>query len=269
MTVRLFTRAVAVVGIGAVALLGLNAPVRAQSQQAHGQQAEQKKAKPQKAEKQAQQAEKKQEHEQVRQEHLSAQDQQVLIHRQELRLEQYRKHLDQQQRVAEKHSAQLQRQSRKAQFRYQQQYLARLRQQQLQIQNLGRYNYAGDPYFYTPSTYRYVRDGRSYETNQYGADLLQHAVNYGYEEGSRAGLADRQDRWDFNYQDSYAYQDGNYGYEGFYVDRDDYNSYFREGFRRGYEDGYNSRAQYGTYSNGKGTLLETVLAAILSFQSIR
>ena len=39
---------------------------------------------------------------------------------------------------------------------------------------------------------------------------------------------------------------------GFYVDRDDYNYYFREGFRRGYEDGYNGRYQYGTYSGRQG-----------------
>ena len=36
--------------------------------------------------------------------------------------------------------------------------------------------------------------GRYYETNQYGADLLRQAVNYGYDQGVRAGQADRQDR---------------------------------------------------------------------------
>ena len=80
--------------------------------------------------------------------------------------------------------------------------------------------------------------------------MLRQAVNYGYEEGFAAGQADRQDRWAFNYQDSYAYQDGNYGYGGFYVERDDYNYYFREGFRRGYEDGYYGRYRYGVYATG-------------------
>ncbi|MEK6286203.1 MAG: hypothetical protein AABO57_10715 [Acidobacteriota bacterium] len=56
--------------------------------------------------------------------------------------------------------------------------------------------------------------------------------------------ADRQDHWGSNYEDSYAYRDTNYGYSGYYVERDDYNYYFREGFRRGYEDGYNSRYQW-------------------------
>jgi hypothetical protein len=40
------------------------------------------------------------------------------------------------------------------------------------------------------------------------------AVNYGYEHGFLAGKADRQDRWCSNYQDSYAYQDANYGCGG-------------------------------------------------------
>ena len=137
---------------------------------------------------------------------------------------------------------------------------------QVQIQGQGHYNYGRDPYFYMPPTYRYSRGGRYYETNQYGVDLLRQAVNYGYDQGCRAGAADRQDRWESNFEDSYAYQDANYGYTGLYVDRDDYNNYFREGFRRGYEDGYNSRARYG---NGRGTILGAVLATILNFESIR
>ena len=83
-----------------------------------------------------------------------------------------------------------------------------------------------------------------------GADLLRRAVNYGYAEGFRSGAAGRLDRWQFSYQDGYAYQDANFGYNGYYVKRDDYNFYVREGFRRGYEDGFNSRYQYGRYTNG-------------------
>ncbi|RPJ80642.1 MAG: hypothetical protein EHM13_11725 [Acidobacteria bacterium] len=156
-----------------------------------------------------------------------------------------------------------------AQYAFQQQYVARLRQQQLRIQSQDRYNYGADPYFYTPPTYRYSRGGRYYETNQYGVDLLRQAVSFGYEEGWRAGMADRQDRWASNYEDSYAYRDANYGYAGFYVDRDDYNIYFREGFRRGYDDGFSRGNRYGRYSNGRGTILGDVLAAILNFESIR
>ena len=117
-----------------------------------------------------------------------------------------------------------------------------MRDQDNRLRN-DRHDYDNDPYFYTDSNYRYYRDGRYYETNQYGANLLREAVNYGYEQGFQAGRADRQDRWRSNYQSSYAYQDANYGYSGYYVPQGEYNYYFREGFRRGYEDGYSNRYQ--------------------------
>jgi len=53
------------------------------------------------------------------------------------------------------------------------------------------------------------------------------------------------------------------------VDRDDYNYYFREGFRRGYEDGFDSRSQYGRYSNGTYSILGAVLSGILNLESLR
>jgi hypothetical protein len=137
------------------------------------------------------------------------------------------------------------------------------------LQNDRHPDYDRDPYFYTPPIYRYTRGGRSYEINQYGADLLRQAVNYGYEEGFRAGQADRQDHWRFSYQESFAYQDANYGYNGYYVERDDYNYYFREGFRRGYEDGYYSRSRYGRHVNGTYSLLGAILSEVLGFRSIR
>jgi hypothetical protein len=98
--------------------------------------------------------------------------------------------------------------------------------------------------------------------------LLRQAVNTGYEEGYRAGQADREDGWGFNYQEAYAYQDANYGYNGYYIDQGEYNHYFREGFRRGYEDGYHSRNQFGSYSNGKFAILGAVLSQILNLQSL-
>ena len=131
------------------------------------------------------------------------------------------------------------------------------------------HDYDRDPYFYSAPIYRYHRGDRYYETNQYGADLLRQAVNYGYEQGFRAGEADRQDRWHSNYQGSFAYQDANYGYTGYYVDQDEYNYYFRQGFRHGYEDGFNSRYQYGQYSNGSYIVLEVTLGQILGFQLLR
>ena len=58
---------------------------------------------------------------------------------------------------------------------------------------------------------------------------------------------------------------GDLAYDGFYVERDEYNYYFREGFQRGYEDGYYGQNQYGTYRNGKYELLGSILQTIFSF----
>ena len=166
-------------------------------------------------------------------------------------------------------TAQLQQQNRMAQYRFQEQYVERLRQQQVYLQNDRHPDYDHDPYFYSAPIYQYSRGGNYYQTNQYGADLLRHAVNNGYQEGYEAGRADRQDRWDSNYQNSYAYQDANYGYDGYYVNRDDYNYYFREGFQRGYQDGYNRQYQYGRYADGSYSMLDVILAQVLGLQSLR
>ena len=200
---------------------------------------------------------------------LSEQQQRTLISQQQQRVAQYRHHLEQQERLAQERAALLQRQKRMAQYRFQEQYLERVRQQQIHLRD-NLFDYDRDPYFYTAPIYRYNRGGSYYQTNEYGAKTLRQAVNYGYEEGFRAGKADRDDRWRSNYKDSYAYRDANYGYSGYYVDRSDYNHYFREGFRRGYEDGYNSRSQFGRVANdGNPSILETILSQILNFQALR
>jgi len=244
---------VVAVGVGAVALLGFGSLSNAQPQQDQKQQQEKDKQ-------QGRGAEKK---------NLPPKEQQKLIAQQQQRLVQYNDHLTQQQRAGQQHSAQLQQQNRQAHASFQQQYVAGLQQQQVRVQAQGHYDYGRDPYFSTPANLRYLRGGRYYETNQYGADLLRQAVNNGYDQGIRAGQADRQDHWASNYGASYAYQDANYGYGGFYIERADYNNYFREGFRRGYADGYNGRYLSGTYVSGHGTVLGAVLATIINFTSIR
>ena len=44
---------------------------------------------------------------------------------------------------------------------------------------------------------------------------------------------------------------------------EDYNYYFRDGFRRGYDDGYDSRNRYGNCSNGKYSILLAIAGMIL------
>jgi flagellar biosynthesis/type III secretory pathway protein FliH len=156
-----------------------------------------------------------------------------------------------------------------SQYRFQQQYLERERQQQVRFQTERNHDYDRDPYYYTAPIYRYSRGGNSYETNEYGAGYLREAINTGYQEGYRTGEADRQDRWHSDYRDSFAYRDANYGYNSYYLDQADYNYYFREGFQRGYEDGFTSRYQYGQYEGGRYRIQESFSIQILGFQSLR
>ena len=81
-----------------------------------------------------------------------------------------------------------------AQYRFQEEYLERLRRQRIYLRD-HRFDYDNDPYFYSAPIYRYNRGGKYYPINEYGARTLRQAVRYGYEEGFRAGKADRDDRW--------------------------------------------------------------------------
>ena len=67
--------------------------------------------------------------------------------------------------------------------------------------------------------------------------VLRRAVDEGYAEGFRAGQADRADGWQSDPENSDAFTDATSGYDGYYVDINEYQNYFREGFRRGYDDG--------------------------------
>lgn len=198
---------------------------------------------------------------------LTPQQQQQLIAQQRERDAAYRQRLQQQVAAEQARARQLQTARRSAQYAQQQRYLEALRAQQQRVQ--AQRDYSRDPYFSTAPAYRYRLGSVYHETNQYGVDVLRQAVNNGYVQGVEAGRADRADHWQANYQNSYAYQDANYGYTGQYVDQSDYNYYFRQGFQRGYQDGYYGRSQYGSYSNGTGSILGNLLTSILGLQPLR
>ena len=160
------------------------------------------------------------------------------------------------QNVQRQRQQQLERQRRRAYSQYQQRYWNRIRQDQIRLQQARFYDNLYN-------NYRYSRGGQYYYTSQYGAQMLRDAVNNGYEEGFRSGQADRQDGWGFDYNASYGFQDASYGYDAYYVDVAEYSYYFREGFKRGYEDGYNGRYQYGSYSNGKYSILGSIIGTII------
>jgi flagellar biosynthesis/type III secretory pathway protein FliH len=109
--------------------------------------------------------------------------------------------------------------------------------------------------------YRVNRAGQWHTVDQRQTQLLQQAVNAGYQQGLAAGRNDRNYRRQMSWNNSNVYRSGTYGYQS-YVNRDLYQHYFQQGFQRGYQDGYNSRSQFG---NG-GSILGTILQGILGLQ---
>jgi len=122
--------------------------------------------------------------------------------------------------------------------------------------------------------YRVYRNGSYYNTDQRGAELLRQAVNEGYRQGFQAARNDRNNRRRVSYSNSNVYQTGSYGYQS-YVNRGQYQYYFRQGFQRGYQDGSNTRYQndydgqyqYGYNNNGSMSILGTILSQILNIQT--
>ena len=113
--------------------------------------------------------------------------------------------------------------------------------------------------------YRVYRNGSWYNTDNRGAELLRQAVNEGYRQGFNAGQSNRSRRVNSSWNQSSIYRSGTIGYQS-YVDRSQYQYYFRQGFERGYQDGYNSRYQYGTNNNGTVNILSSILGSILNIQ---
>ena len=215
---------------------------------------------------------------QPQQEQRQVQQQQERVAQQQQRFEQQRqqqamqqqqlilRRQQEQQRLAQQRQQQqlaLQRQRQQLAIQRQQEQLRleRLRQEQIRLQNARLRNRS----VYATPGYRVYRNGGYYQTDQNGITILQQAVNYGYQEGVRAGQSDRAYGRGFDYQDAAAYRSATYGYS--YVDSNEYRYYFREGFRRGYEDGYSSRYQYGSNSNGKLSILAAILQQVLNFQA--
>jgi hypothetical protein len=197
---------------------------------------------------------------------IPPQEQQQRVNDQRQRDTAYRAVLANQVRSTQRASAALQRQKRSAQYTVSKQYAANLRLQQQRL-NTPR-DVQRDPYYSAPMTFRYTVGSTDRTTNKYGADVMRQAVSNGYRQGFEAGRADRRDHWPSSYQQSYGYRDANFGYDGNYLPQSDYNYYFREGFRRGYEDGFAKHSQYGTVVNGSPSILGTILTGILGLHNI-
>jgi flagellar biosynthesis/type III secretory pathway protein FliH len=106
--------------------------------------------------------------------------------------------------------------------------------------------------------YRVNRGGQWQNVDRRQSQLLQQAINAGYQQGFQAGRSDRSSRRRMSWNNSNVYRSGSYGYQS-YVSRDMYQYYFQQGFQKGYQDGYNSRNQYGNGGNILGSILQGIL----------
>lgn len=113
--------------------------------------------------------------------------------------------------------------------------------------------------------YRVYRGGSYYDTDYRGAELLRQAVREGYRQGYRQGEIDRRYNRYTGYRSSITYRNAIGGYQS-YVDRAQYQYYFRQGFERGYSDGFNSASQYGYRTGGVWNILGSVLGSILDIR---
>jgi hypothetical protein len=139
----------------------------------------------------------------------------------------------------------------------------RARQDQINRQNDPYYNNSRYNNNGRRNRYRVNRNGRYYNMDQRGAELLRQAVNAGYQQGYNAGRQDSRSRRRNSWNNNSMYNSGTYGYQS-YVDRNLYQYYFRQGFEKGYQDGFSSRNQYGR--NGTN-ILGTILNSILNIQT--
>jgi hypothetical protein len=64
------------------------------------------------------------------------------------------------------------------------------------------------------------------------------AYDNGYRDGIRAGQRDLSNHANFDPADQPSYRDGDHGYRGSFGEKDTYKRQYREGFMRGYQDGY-------------------------------
>jgi hypothetical protein len=174
---------------------------------------------------------------------------------------QYNSRWQQSQRRFEEQSRILQQQNREAQLGFQRAYWERVREDRDRLQNWQFYNDVA-------LDYSYLRGGQYYYTSQYGLNMLTDAVNDGYQEGFLAGQADREDNYQYDYRDAFAFQDASYGYNGYWVDLSEYQYYFRDGFQNGYDDGFYSRYRYGTFTNGNYAVNASFLKGLLNFTFI-
>jgi hypothetical protein len=102
--------------------------------------------------------------------------------------------------------------------------------------------------------YRRDRDNGQYDRYGRNNGGYQIAVNQGYQDGINTGSRDAQRGQNYDPQRSHFYRNGhggngNYGGNGRYGNRYEFQQAYRQGFLRGYQEGYR---QYGGYRRNNG-----------------
>lgn len=100
----------------------------------------------------------------------------------------------------------------------------------------------------------YGNDGY-YDDGGYANANRQAVLDSGYREGLRAGRDDRSRNRQYDYERHQAYRNASAGDRGRYVDADVY----REGFRRGYDEGYRDERNRRNTGSGWGDILGGIL----------
>jgi hypothetical protein len=92
------------------------------------------------------------------------------------------------------------------------------------------------------------RYGRNGDYANYGYNVYQIAENQGYQDGLNTGANDARQGQSYNPERSHYYKNATYGYNSSYGRKDDYKQAYRNGFGRGYDEGFQ---RYGGYNRGR------------------
>jgi hypothetical protein len=84
-------------------------------------------------------------------------------------------------------------------------------------------------------------------------DAQRMALVNGYAAGYEHGIQDRRNRESYDYDHATEYRRGSNGYERGYGNERDYQSWFRQGYAKGYSDGYYGRSRNRGYERGRNT----------------
>jgi hypothetical protein len=110
---------------------------------------------------------------------------------------------------------------------------------------------------------RYGRNDGYYGGYGNNNNIYQAARNQGYQSGLNTGSRDAERGQSYNPQRSRYYKDAAEGYNSSYGNRGQYQQAYRDGFLRGYEEGYRQYGGYRRNDNNRGVGIGDILGGIL------